>query len=452
MRYITFRFSLFVALLVVNLEVSFLIAQFFIDDYARHSFEHYSWQIMVYLFWYFFYHLMTRRMVTTNEAVIILRANFISLFVIFAIVSILKSSNDISRIILIFYFLLNCLNPIWSYYLKKLAFTCKAFRRPIFAVCDSEGEQNIQNWFKPGNPFGYDVMTVLNVEKMSLKEVHQSLERLIHGDKFDSAIIDLGDSSIFELNDLVDHIQKNIYKVIILPKMSKIPMMNGELISSIHHKGMAFYIKNNLLSPVDIFVKRVFDFVMATGLIVVFSPLLLWLYILVYASTKGHPFFQQERIGQAGKRFKIYKFRSMYLDAGERLEELLEASKESKDEWENEFKLKNDPRITKIGQLLRKTSLDELPQLINVLRGEMSLVGPRPIVEDEIKKYGEYFEYFIATKPGITGLWQVSGRNDIEYNERVQLDVWYVRNWSIELDLEILIKTIVVVLKRKGSY
>ncbi|WP_051906708.1 MULTISPECIES: sugar transferase [unclassified Sulfurospirillum] len=142
----------------------------------------------------------------------------------------------------------------------------------------------------------------------------------------------------------------------------------------------------------------------------------------------------------------------MHIDADDRLEELLETCEESKEEWERDFKLKDDPRITKIGQFLRKTSLDELPQLINVLKGEMSLVGPRPITEAEIQKYGEYFEYFTAVKPGITGLWQVSGRNDIDYDERVQLDVWYVRNWSIELDIQILIKTVLVVLGRKGSY
>ena len=142
----------------------------------------------------------------------------------------------------------------------------------------------------------------------------------------------------------------------------------------------------------------------------------------------------------------------MHLDAQQRLFTLLATSKESKKEWQKDFKLKNDPRITKIGHFLRKTSLDELPQLINVLRGEMSLVGPRPIVYEEVKKYGEYFEYFTTVKPGITGLWQVSGRNDIEYDERVQLDVWYVRNWCIELDIQILMKTFLVVLGRKGSY
>lgn len=169
-------------------------------------------------------------------------------------------------------------------------------------------------------------------------------------------------------------------------------------------------------------------------------------------ATKGHPVFVHERIGFEGRRFRVYKFRTMYIDANERLEELLETSEESRRAWERDYKLKDDPRITNIGNFLRKTSLDELPQLINVLKGEMSLVGPRPITEDEIAKYGDYFEYFTAVKPGITGLWQVSGRNDIEYEERIQLDVWYVRNWSIELDIQILIKTVLVVLGRKGSY
>jgi undecaprenyl-phosphate galactose phosphotransferase len=142
----------------------------------------------------------------------------------------------------------------------------------------------------------------------------------------------------------------------------------------------------------------------------------------------------------------------MVINSDEVLQELLDNNPEVKGEWEKDFKLKDDPRITKLGNFLRKTSLDELPQLINVLQGKMSLVGPRPIIDKEIPKYGEYFEYFKAVKPGITGLWQVSGRNDIDYDERVQLDVWYVRNWSVDIDFIILIKTIVVVLSRKGSY
>jgi undecaprenyl-phosphate galactose phosphotransferase len=142
----------------------------------------------------------------------------------------------------------------------------------------------------------------------------------------------------------------------------------------------------------------------------------------------------------------------MHQDSESILDSYLQKNPDEIRYYEKYHKYKNDPRITKIGNFLRKTSLDELPQLLNIIKGEMSLVGPRPIVRDEIKKYGEYFTYFKAVKPGITGLWQISGRNDVDYAERVQLDTWYVRNWSIEQDLIILMKTIVTVLLKKGSY
>jgi undecaprenyl-phosphate galactose phosphotransferase len=215
---------------------------------------------------------------------------------------------------------------------------------------------------------------------------------------------------------------------------------------------MALYVKNKLLHEGERNIKAIFDKVLSITLFILFLPILLILYAIVYVSTGGHPVYKQKRIGKDGKVFKIYKFRTMRTDADAILEEILENDPAKKAEWEQEFKLKDDPRITKIGQFLRRTSLDELPQLYNVFQGKMSLVGPRPIVEGEIEKYDEYFDYFIAVKPGITGLWQVSGRNDISYEERVRLDVWYVRNWSMELDIMILVKTAAIVLARKGSY
>lgn len=142
----------------------------------------------------------------------------------------------------------------------------------------------------------------------------------------------------------------------------------------------------------------------------------------------------------------------MVKDADEVLKEYLEKHPELREEWERDQKLRSDPRVTRIGRILRQTSLDELPQLWNVLRGEMSLVGPRPIVQDEVIKYGEKFALYIKVKPGMTGLWQVSGRNDTTYQERVNLDTYYIRNWSLWLDLYILARTAWVVLTRKGAY
>ena len=167
----------------------------------------------------------------------------------------------------------------------------------------------------------------------------------------------------------------------------------------------------------------------------------------------GPVFFRQKRQGKDGIPFYVWKFRSMYSDADTRLKEILAKDPVQKREWETYFKLKNDPRITKTGRFLRETSLDELPQIINVFSGDMSLVGPRPVLKEELQEYyGDYALYYNSVRPGISGLWQVSGRNDVDYEKRVALDTWYVLNWSLWFDLVILYKTVFVVLNRKGAY
>lgn len=450
MSYFLFRLTLLLSILVLNLFLTFYFLNSWIE--TTHSIASYVWMTSIYLIAYYTHRLMTRRMVTTNETMVILKANIMALIAIFFIITIAKMGENTSRSVILGYFLLNVFNPMWLYWLKKPFMQMPWIRKEVIVVCDDEGYKNILNWFDKGNPFGYDMAVIMNVDKEPLILIHKKIEVLITSKRYHAAIIDINQSEIYEVNDLIDHIQKNLRRVILLPKISRIPLINGELISSIHHKGMAFYIKNNLLSPIDRTIKQTFDLFLAVIGVVILSPILLTLFFIVFLSTGGHPLFSQKRIGVGGKIFHVWKFRTMFIDADERLKHLMQECEECAKEWEKNFKLKNDPRVTKIGQFLRKTSLDELPQLINVLKGEMSLVGPRPIVEAEIAKYGEYFDYFKAVKPGITGLWQVSGRNDIEYDERIQLDVWYVRNWSIQLDIEILIKTVMVVLGRKGSY
>jgi Undecaprenyl-phosphate galactose phosphotransferase WbaP len=199
-------------------------------------------------------------------------------------------------------------------------------------------------------------------------------------------------------------------------------------------------------------IKRLLDLslVIIGGLVIL--PFLLIIALLIKIDSPGPAIYKHPRIGRNGKPFKVYKFRSMVLDAEERLLSLLAADPKAREEWEADHKLKNDPRITRIGKLLRQTSMDEFPQLFNILRGEMSLVGPRPIVEGEIKKYGEDFGRIFSVKPGMTGLWQVSGRSDTDYGERVALDTYYLQSWSVWLDFWVLYKTIGVVLRGKGAY
>ncbi len=452
MHYFLFRFIVLSGLLCLNLLAAFAVSGLLIPNLQSHPLQNYGWMVAIYLLIYYIHRLMTRRMVTTNEMMVIAKSNVLALFAIFFVVSLGKLGDGLSRTIILTHFAFNMLNPFWVYWIKKQFIHYRWMRNPVFVIGDSAGIENIRQWFAPDNPFGYDIAAVINVDDEPIPLAHKKIDILIRSGRYYAAVIDVDAPDIREISDLIDHIQKNIHRVILLPKISKMPMINGELISSIHHKGMAFYLKNNLLSGVDRLFKKIFDYVTALGLVILFSPLLLGLYLVVFFATGGHPLFSHERLGYQGKPFRVWKFRTMHLDADERLETLLESCAECREEWERDFKLKNDPRVTTIGRFLRTTSLDELPQLINVLKGEMSLVGPRPIVEAEIAKYGEMYHYFTAVRPGITGLWQVSGRNDIEYDERVQLDVWYVRNWSIELDLEILIKTAIVVAGRQGSY
>ncbi|PZA06869.1 MULTISPECIES: undecaprenyl-phosphate galactose phosphotransferase WbaP [unclassified Meiothermus] len=211
-------------------------------------------------------------------------------------------------------------------------------------------------------------------------------------------------------------------------------------------------VRQKLLLPGPRLVKRAMDL----GLVMVFAlPLLLLvalLGLLIRLDSPGSLFYGHSRLGLAAIRFRAWKFRSMVQDADRKLAEYLERHPELRAEWERDQKLKNDPRITRVGKLLRKTSLDELPQLWNVLKGEMSLVGPRPIVEEEVGRYGPLFALYTKVRPGLTGLWQVSGRNDTTYDERVAMDAYYVRNWSPWLDLYILARTVWVVLFGKGAY
>ncbi len=200
--------------------------------------------------------------------------------------------------------------------------------------------------------------------------------------------------------------------------------------------------------------KRFFDVIFASFAIIISLPLMIPIAVIIKLTDRGPVFFGHERVGFRGKKFKVLKFRSMYPDADKRLKDILENDPTAREEWERTFKLKNDPRITPIGKFLRKTSLDELPQFFNVLKGDMSVVGPRPVVEEELKKYyKDKAKLYMSVKPGITGYWQVEGRSDVEnYKERVKMDEWYIKNQSFWLDIKIILKTIKVMLTGKGAY
>ena len=239
--------------------------------------------------------------------------------------------------------------------------------------------------------------------------------------------------------------------VSVIPNIRGIPLYGTDMSFLFSHEMLLLRVNNNLAKRSSRILKRTMDIVGSLAIITLLSPVLLYLYFSV-KKDGGNAIYGHPRIGRNGKTFKCLKFRSMVMNSKEVLDELLRTDPEARAEWEKDFKLKNDPRITKIGAFIRKTSLDELPQLFNVLKGEMSLVGPRPIVAEELDRYQDDVEYYLMAKPGMTGLWQVSGRNDVDYSTRVYFDSWYVKNWSLWNDIAILFKTVNVVLKRDGAY
>lgn len=270
--------------------------------------------------------------------------------------------------------------------------------------------------------------------------------------KFTQFIIAVESEQIEVRNTWIKKLSKHKFRYVsVIPTIRGLPLYGTDMAFIFSHEVMILRVNNNLAKRTSRFAKRAFDIFGSIAIIAVASPLLVYLYMQV-RKDGGPAIYGHERIGRNGKRFKCLKFRSMILNSQEVLNDLLENDENARKEWEKDFKLKDDPRITKIGHFIRKSSLDELPQLFNVLRGEMSLVGPRPIVHDELIRYSDDVDYYLMAKPGMTGLWQVSGRNDIDYETRVYFDAWYVKNWSLWNDIAILFKTVNVVLKRDGAY
>lgn len=273
-----------------------------------------------------------------------------------------------------------------------------------------------------------------------------------------------------EDSEVIEYIRKKNIKNAVLCgyKGDVAPIMNfyrytitiakqqGNFTSTQHIKDIdgiiGFSSTHNLTFKTNLFLKRLLDILV----ILLFSPILvpvfLVLIILTKITSRGPVFYGHKRVGRNGKEFKCWKFRSMCTNSQEILEEILATDPVRKAEWEAERKFKDDPRVTKFGKILRKTSLDELPQLINIFIGQMSFVGPRPVTEPELEKYGTYKDYVLSVSPGLSGMWQVSGRSETNYEERINYDTYYIQNWSVWLDIWILIKTVSVVLVGKGAY
>lgn len=255
-----------------------------------------------------------------------------------------------------------------------------------------------------------------------------------------------------KLVNLVNSLQRIAASVMVVPDLFGLPVEGVKADYFFDEQILTFRLGNNLANPFNIIIKRCFDFLVGLIIFIVLLPLLLLIALAVKLNSPGPVLFSHRRIGRNGKGFNCYKFRSMVSNAQEVLADMLQSNPDLKQEWQYHYKLKDDPRITRVGRILRSTSLDELPQLLNVLKGEMSLVGPRPVTEKEIPYFGNHIENYYQVRPGITGLWQVSGRSEMDYERRVSLESWYIRNWSLWTDITLLFRSLHIILSKNGAY
>ncbi len=292
---------------------------------------------------------------------------------------------------------------------------------------------------------------VLSCPPSDTQSIQQQLEVLLAERGQPQIVIALDSLSNVESQRVVQYLSASARNIHIIPAIRGLPLFGTQASHFFSHEVLFLTVRNNLSRRAYRWIKRGFDLFGASLLLLLTSPLFLVLAALIRRSGET-PFYSHARVGRNGTSFKCLKFRSMRPDADRVLQDLLDNDPVARAEWDRDFKLRNDPRITPVGRFLRRTSLDELPQLINVIKGEMSLVGPRPIVTAELERYGDYVNLYLQVLPGVTGLWQISGRNDTTYTERVSLDAWYVQNWSLWYDIAILFKTVGVVLNKRGVY
>lgn len=412
----------------------------------------YVWIPAVFIF-FLFYTGAHKRMVPFFEIIKnTICATFYAAVATIFILYLIHSINDVSRFFVITFFIMSfILICIMHQILVSVFNKLDILKEPVLFIGANRTTDTIIEYLKHNNCFGVRIVDVIdgNFTDNYKRDLEKTIDVIV---KTKVKTVVISSASTDKMAKIVTDIQPLVKNIIFTPNLINIPIANLSINKLPIENIVLLTIKNNLANRRNRFIKYVFDMVLTVTGTILILPFLIAIAVWIYRDSPGPVIFKHMRVGKNGKIFPCYKFRSMCVDAQEKLEELLKNDPQAKAEWERDFKLKNDPRITKSGAFLRKTSLDELPQIFNVLKGEMSLVGPRPIIQDEMKKYGSHIDDYLMVKPGIAGIWQCSGRNDISYEERVQLDCWYVRNWSVWLDINILWRTLKAVFAKKGAY
>jgi len=455
--------------LAICLELSILIRKQFLPsiigfpEYFGKGISTYWWVFPIWISFFAYAGLFTKRFSFWDEVKQLWKAIFFSTVALSSLLFLGKMGEKYSRTVIALMGIISFfVFPAVRINAKRLFMSLGLLRSKVLIIGVGKRGNLVAKALKEEHNLGYKVVGFLDddPEKAGTLidgiKVHKGIdkaERYIGRSGINTVVIAIPGASRERLHEIINRLQHRAENILFIPDILGIAVLGTKLQHFFREQAFALELQNNLANPFNIFIKRCFDFIVGSVLLLFLSVPVAIICLLIRLDSPGPPIFSQYRIGRKGKHFKCYKFRSMFQDAEEKLQELIHANENMRREWEQGYKIKDDPRITKIGKFLRMTSLDELPQLMNVLKGEMSLVGPRPVTQDEIVKYyKDTAELYFSVFPGITGLWQVSGRSDTSYDYRIALDSWYVRNWNLWLDIVILLKTVKVVLKREGAW
>jgi undecaprenyl-phosphate galactose phosphotransferase len=407
------------------------------------------WILPVWIFFFIYEDIYSNNHSVWDEAKTIFKVTLFATVGVFVIVSIGRLSTEVSRTLIVLMGILSLPIHITGRYIgRKILRRAGFFKRNVLILGAGETGTWILDALISEVNVNYRIRGFLDDDPSKTGTRINGINVLGTTDMADDIIkikditdifIAMPKSGTGHIQDIINNLQHKVSRTFIVPELTGVAVLGVRLHHFTDHQAFALEVKNNLDNMTSVIIKRAFDITMSLLILpIILIPMLL-IIISIKLDSRGPATLSQERIGRKNKLFKCYKFRTMYQDADSMLIKILESDPEARKEWEEGWKLKDDPRITKIGKYLRRGYLDELPQIFNVMIGNMSFVGPRPYLPREEERIKKYADKILLTPPGITGLWQVSGRQSNEY--RIHLDLWYIRNWNLWLDIIILFKT-----------
>lgn len=419
--------------LLLSLIITIYFSDLFLEDILiLNSINKYYWVLLVTLLALVFEKIYFIRFDFWSDTKRILKALFFSFILVFIFITLVEMFDEYSKMFLLIFFLIaSFLIPFIKRYFKKFLFYYfDIFKIRVKVIGKSVQYENIvkelnENWY-----FGF----------------------IPSNKKFNMVIISSKDFKIEQLQRKIRIYSKKTKDIYVIPYLYNLDFSSSNIVDYFNIRLSAIHLENKLLNIKNILIKYFFEKFITICIFPFALIIHCIIFLLIKLDSNGKVFFKQKRLGKNGKVFRVYKYRTMYENSDKILKEYLIDNPEEQEYYNIYHKYKNDPRVTKLGKILRITSLDEFPQFYNILRGDMNLIGPRPYMLEEMDKIGKFNENIILkVKPGITGLWQVSGRNELSFKQRIQLDRWYIQNWSLWMDFIIFTKTIKVVLSKVGA-